>query len=432
MLDIQFIRDNAELVQEKSKQKQVDVDIDKLLQLDSERRELLSKIETLRAERNSIADSLKSGNPSNEQITRGREVKEQIAKLETVLGPIAISFDELLNKVPNMPTDDTPVGTTEKDNQIVKTVGKLPEFDFKPRSDEEIGMMRGLIDKPRAAKISGSRFAYVKGGLVELQFALINWVISVLTNEHLLTEIIKTNKLKVSAKPFTLVLPPPMIRTDTYAATGRLKAGEVTYKLADDDLWLNGSAEHSLAPMYMDEVIDESQLPIRYLGYSTSFRREAGSYGKDMEGLFRMHSFDKLEMESFTDSKTSLDEHYLLIAIQEYLVNQLGLPYQLILKCTADIGDPNARGVDINVWMPAQGAYRETHSADYMSDYQTRGLKTRVKGANGEVSLAYTNDATAFAMGRTIKAIIENYQKKDGTIRVPEVLKPFLGGKATL
>ena len=218
-----------------------------------------------------------------------------------------------------------------------------------------------------------------------------------------------------------------MIRTQVYEATARLKAKEMTYKLEDEELWLNGSAEHSLVPMYMNEILPEDQLPIRYLGFATSFRKEAGSYGKDMEGLFRNHHFDKLEMESFTTPDSSYDEHLFLIAIQEYLVSQLKLPYRVILKCTADIGNPNARGVDIEIWMPSQQQYRETHTADLITDYQTRRLKTRLKRKDDKIELAHTNDATALAMSRTLKAIMENYQSKDGSFKIPEVLKPYLG-----
>jgi seryl-tRNA synthetase len=206
----------------------------------------------------------------------------------------------------------------------------------------------------------------------------------------------------------------------------------VTYKIEQDDLWLNASAEHTLCTMYWNEILPEESLPIRYLGYSTSFRREAGTYGKDAEGIFRMHQFDKLEMEVFSTGETGLAEHKLLIAIQEYLVQQLGLPYRLVQKCTFDIGKPNASGLDIDCWFPGQGAYRETHTADYMTDYQARDLKIRVKRSDGQMQLVHTNDATAFALGRILKAILENNQQEDGSIVVPEVLRPYLGGKESI
>jgi seryl-tRNA synthetase len=296
-----------------------------------------------------------------------------------------------------------------------------------------------MVDKARAAKISGSRFVYLKGDLVRLQFAIIQLVLDTLGNQEIIQKLIDENGLHISAKPFTPVLPPEVLRTEPYVASARLNAEEVTYKLEDDDLWLNASAEHTMCTMYWNEVLPEDMLPIRYIGYSSSFRREAGTYGKDTEGIIRLHQFDKLEMEVFSSPETGLDEHKLLIAIQEYLVQQLGLQYQFIMKCTFDIGKPNARGVDLNVWFPGQNRYIETHTADYMTDYQARDLKTRAKFTRQEPGLAiahttliHTNDATAFALGRIMAAITENYQTADGHITVPAVLKGYLGGREFL
>jgi seryl-tRNA synthetase len=229
-----------------------------------------------------------------------------------------------------------------------------------------------------------------------------------------------------------------MIKTAVFDAMDRLEPRDDRYRVGEpeDDLWLQGSAEHTLGSMYKDEILDEAQFPVRYIGYSSSFRREAGTYGKDTEGIIRMHQFDKLEMEIFSTGEAGLHEHLLLVAIQEYLVAQLGLPYQVLQKCTFDIGKPNARGVDIEVWMPGQAKYRETHTADYMTDYQARRLKTRVRRTNGpnadKVELVHTNDATAFALGRIMVAIMENYQTADGHITVPEVLRPYMGGKSQI
>ena len=422
MLDIQFIRDNAKHVAEKSRQKGFDVDIGKLLELDEKRRRLIGEVEELRAKRNELSGSKK---PSTEQITKGRELKEKIAKTEDELGKTEQEFNVLLKKVPNMPTDDVPVGSKEEDNKVIKTVGEKPKFDFELKNHAELGEALGFIDKERAAKVAGSRFAYIKGDLVKLQFALIQFGLDVLTNEDTLKQIIKDNKLKVSSKPFIPVLPPAVAQTAAYEATGRLNKEEQTYKLADDDLWLNASAEHTLAPMHMDEILDEKDFPIRYVGYTTAFRREAGTYGKDTEGIFRLHQFDKLEMESFSVSENSMQEHMFMIAIQEYLMQQLKLPYQVVLKCSGEIGGPNARGVDIETWLPSQNLYRETHTADYITDYQARRLKTRIRRDSGEVELVHTNDATAFSQ-RPLIAIMENYQTKDGNFEIPEVLKPYL------
>ncbi len=433
MIDIQTIRDNPDLVREKSQQKGYQVDVARLLELDERRRQLLTEVESKRAERNAHAKTLSGGDHSPENIQTGKEIKERLTALEADLEPVEQELEKLLRAVPNMPLDFVPVGATEDENVVTKTVGEPPKLDFTAKHDYQLGAKHDLIDKERATKIAGSRFAYLKGGIVRLQFALIQYVMQTLGDEAFIKKLVEDNGLKVSTKPFTPVLPPAMLRTEPYAASARLNAEEVTYKIEQDDLWLQASAEHTLCTMYWNEVLPEDMFPIRYLGYATSFRREAGTYGKDEEGIFRLHQFDKLEMESFTTPETGLEEHKLHVAIQEYFMQQLKLPYQLLQKCTADIGKPNAAGVDINCWFPGQGKYRETHTADYMTDYQSRDLKIRVRRVtDSKVELVHTADATAFAMSRTLKAIIENYQTADGNIMVPEVLRPFLGGQTTL
>ncbi len=432
MLDIQFIRENSEKVKEAAKNKNVVVDVDRLLTVDSKRRELMQEVEKLRKARNETAAQMKNGQPSTELIAEGKRIKEILGELEVRLEPTEKEYMALLKAVPNVALDTVPVGVSEDENQIVKTVGEKPVFEFDPKSESEIGKTKNIIDKERAAKVAGARFAYIKGDLVKLQLAIMQLVIDTVTDEAVIKKLIKENKLDLKPTPFVPVLPPAMVKTEPYEASARLDAQEVTYKLADDELWMNASAEHSMCTMYMDEILEESELPIRYVAYSTSFRREAGSYGKDTEGIFRMHQFDKMEMEVFSTSETGLEEHKLLVALQEHLMQLLGLPYQLIQKCTADIGKPNAQGVDINTWMPAQSAYRETHTADYMTDYQARRLKTRTKRKNGSIEFVHTNDATAFAMGRILKAILENNQQKDSTVKVPEVLWPYMGGKKVI
>jgi seryl-tRNA synthetase len=431
MLDIRFIRENAGIVAEKSRQKGYDVNIDKLLAVDDNRRKLLAEIEKVRAERNELADTLKAGQPDAQSIERGKKLKEALGQLEAQLQPVENEFQKLLKAIPNIPADDVPVGASEEENVVAKEWGELPRFDFAPKNLWELAESRGLIDKERAAKVSGSRFAYIKGDLVRLQLAIVQFVIESLTNEETLKKIIQDAGLQeVSSKPFTPVLPPLMIRTEVFDAMDRLEPREDRYKVGadEDNLWLQGSAEHTLGPMYMNETIEEKDLPLRFLGYATSFRREAGTYGKDTEGIIRMHQFDKLEMESFTKPEDGMREHLLMVAIQEYLLQQLKIPYRVLQKCTADIGKPNARGIDLEAWLPGAGIYKETHTADYMTDYQARRLQTRIK----DQGLVHTNDATAFALGRTLVAIIENYQKADGTIEVPEVLRGYINGQASI
>lgn len=430
MLDIQFIRDNSELVQEKSKQKGYSVDVNKLLELDKTRRQLLTQIESERAARNAHAKLLStpSGPASEESIQKGKQIKENLVKFEEQLKQAETEYDKILRTVPNMPLADVPIGGSEAENRVVKEWGEKPQFDFEVKNHWQIGEARDWIDKTRAAKVAGARFAYLKGGLVLLEFALWQFALHKLTDKAVLQQIISANKLEVSAEPFIPVLPPAVAKTNVYEATGRLNKEDQTYKLADDDLWLNASAEHTMAPMYMGEILNEEVFPIRYIGYTTAFRREAGTYGKDMEGILRLHQFNKLEMESFSLLEHSLQEHYFMIAIQEYLMQQLNMPYRVILKCTADIGGPNARGVDIEAWLPGQNKYRETHTADYITDYQSRRMQTKVRRQNGALQLVHTNDATVFSE-RPLIAIIENNQTKDGHVHIPKVLQPFLGGR---
>ena len=433
MLDIQFIRDNPELVTKKSLEKGYKVNVGELLEIDTQRRTRLTQVEELRSRRNTLSSEWGTGKPTPQQIEQGKQLKEEITGLEAQLEPLEEKFLELLKQIPNMPLDDVPVGASEDENVVSKTVSEPKNFDFTPKNHWEIVEPRDMLDKVRAAKIAGSRFGYIKGDLVRLEFALVQFVMETLADETILQKLIEDNDLDLTAKPFTPVLPPAMLRTEPYRASARLNAAEVTYKLEDDDLWLNASAEHTLCTMYWNETLPEDQLPIRYIGFLTSFRREAGTYGKDTEGMLRWHQFDKLEMEVFSTPETGLDEHKLLIAIQEYLVQQLDLPYQLLQKCTADIGKPNARGVDINTWFPGQNAYRETHTADYMTDYQARDLKTKLKRTkDGVVELVHTNDATAFATNRIMAAIVENYQTADGHVMVPEVLVPYMGGRTQI
>ena len=434
MIDIQFIRDNPELVSEKSKLKGYAVDVDQLLGFDEQRRKLIIEVEELRRQRNELSGQSQGQKPTDEQLAQGRELKDKLADLEHQFASVDKEYIELLKRVPNMPLDDVPAGSSEDDNVVVKEWGTKPQFDFKPKTHWEIGEARGLIDKERASKVTGSRFAYIKGDLVKLQFALIQFVLDTLTNQAIIEKLIKDNNLNISPKAFTPILPPVMIREDIYDQMDRLEPREDRYHIdgQDDNLWLIGSAEHTMGSMYANEILPVAELPIRYIGYSTSFRQEAGTYGKDAEGILRMHQFDKLEMEVFSTPETGMDEHLLLIAIQEYLMQQLEISYHVLMKCIFDIGKPNARGVDIEAWLPGQDNYRETHSADYMTDYQSRRLKTRVRTEEGEIELVATNDATAFAIGRTMIAIIENNQTSEGKFKIPKVLLPYFSNQTEI
>lgn len=429
MLDIRYIRENPEIVQQNAVNKGYGkLSVSELLAVDETRRDLQKQIDDIREKRNSIAAQMKNGKPEQSLIEQGKRLKEQLAGLEDELRAVDESFTAQLKALPNMALDMVPVGLTEDENVVLKTVGDKPNFDFTPKSHAEIAEKKDWLDSGRAVKIAGSRFVYVKGDLARLEFALWQFGINTLCDQDKIREIIKNAGLAVSDKPFTMVLPPAVAKQEVFEATGRLNKQEQTYKIEDEDLWLNASAEHTMSPMYMNEVLREKDLPIRYVGYTTAFRREAGTYGKDTEGMFRLHQFNKLEMESFSVADGSLDEHLFMVAVQEYLMGQLGLPYRVLEKCTADIGRPNAKGVDIDVWLPSQGVYRETHTADYITDYQARAMKTRVRRESGDLELVHTNDATAFSQ-RPLIAIIENYQTEDGDVVVPEALRPYLNGR---
>lgn len=434
MLDINYIRDNRQKVEDAIKNKGYTIDLDDILQLDDARKELSQKTDILRQERNQISSQMKNGQPDQALISRGKEIKQELSSLEEKLGSVESDFLAKLKTVPNVPCDDVPVGLSEDENEVAEVCGEPTKFNFEPKNHYEIGQARGWIDKERASKVTGARFAYIKGEMVSLQMAIVNFVMNSLSDEGVIKEICEANHLEhISTKPFTTVLPPLMLRTEMYDAMDRLEPRDDRYKIEGEELWLQGSAEHVLGSMHAGEIFAEQDLPVRYLGYATSFRQEAGTYGKDMEGIIRMHQFDKLEMESFSTKETSREEHELFVAIQRWLIEQLRLPYRVIRKCTFDIGKPDARGIDMEVWLPGQGKYRETHTADYMTDYQSRRLNTRVRrDETGEVELVHTNDATAFALGRIMIAVIENYQNEDMTVRVPEVLRKYLNGKEIL
>lgn len=431
MLDIRYIRDNPEKVQENACRKGYgDLSVDELLERDSEKRDLQQKVDELREKRNINSARMKGGKPDQAVIDEGKQIKLELTEREKALNDVDKQCLTLLKALPNMALDSVPIGRSEDENVEARRVGEQPQFDFEVKNHAQIAEAKGWLDSERAVKVAGSRFLYVKGDLARLEFALWQYGIDTLTDQVTLREIIDGAGLqgKVSDAPFTFVLPPAVAKTEVFEATGRLNKQEQTYRIEGEDLWLNASAEHTLSPMYLGEIIPESELPIRLVGYTTAFRREAGSYGKDTEGMFRLHQFNKLEMESFTTAETSLDEHLFMVAIQEYLMKSLGLPYRVLEKCTADIGRPNAKGVDIEVWLPSQGKYRETHTADYITDYQTRAMKTRVRRAQGELELAHTNDATAFSE-RPLIGIIENFQDRDGNVTIPEVLRPYMRGR---
>jgi seryl-tRNA synthetase len=430
MLDIQFIRDNKELAQENAAKKKRPVDIERLLVLDEERRAKLIEVEQLNSLKNDINLLIQKAESSDERaeiIEKGKEIKKQLDTQLPALRLLEEEYFALLYTVPNIATDDTPIGADDTANKILHQVGIKPEFSFVPKEHFELGEELGVIDTRAAAEVSGSRFVYLKGDLVRLQYALVQYIFDVLGSRETLEKIATESNLHVATTPFIPVVPPVFVRPEVLQKMDRLEPRDDRYHLVEDDLYLAGSAEHTLGPLHMGEIIPEQKLPIRYVGYSTAFRRESGTYGKDMKGIIRLHQFDKLEMESFTLPETGLDEQNFLVAIQQHIMQNLRLPYRVMAVCTGDMGKPDARQIDIETWLPGQDQYRETHSADYMTDYQARRLMTRVRRADGNIEYVHMNDGTALAIGRTLVAIMENYQQEDGSILVPNILVPLVG-----
>jgi seryl-tRNA synthetase len=404
MLDIKFIRENVELVKTATKNKQLDPSIvDTALEIDQKRRELIGQVEELRADKNKYA--------SERNAEKGRETKVKLQEIEPKLLEVEKEFLEAMYKIPNIYSDDTPIGKDESENKVIRKWGEPKKFTFTPKDHLELGTALGIIDTETASRVTGARFNYLKGDAVLLQNALHQFAIEVLLE-----------------KGFIPVVPPLFINPETYTRMARLSPEtEIErYRIDRDNQYLIGSAEHTLGPMHMDETLNAKDLPLRYFAFTPAFRREAGSYGKDTKGILRQHQFDKLEMESFATPDQGPKEQELFVSIQEHLMQQLEIPYQVIAICTGDMGGPDFKQMDIESWIPSQDKYRETHTSDYMADYQARRLNTKVK-IGDKTEYVHMNDATAFAMGRVMIAILENYQNEDGSIDVPKVLQKWMG-----
>jgi seryl-tRNA synthetase len=398
MLDIKFIRENPDKVKEGCRKKQVKVDIDKLLELYEKQKKILQKIENLRAKRKKLSGL------NEENLKVLKEIKQELKKLEPEHKKIEEEYQKLMLMIPNLPLDEVPEGKDENDNVVIKEVGKKT-----PKAQDylDIAEKLDLIDVKRASKVSGSRFGYLKKEVVLLHFALIKLAFDILTKEG-----------------FVPVLPPVLISKKAMQAMGYWDRGkEEIYYFEKDDLCLIGTSEQSIGPMHMNEIIKD--LPKRYIGFSTCFRREAGSYGKDTRGIFRVHQFDKVEMFSFSHPEKSRQEHKFLLSMQERLMQELKLPYRIVQLCTGDLGNAAAATYDIETWLPSQQRYRETHSTSNCTDFQARRLNIRYEPGK----FVHTLNGTAFATGRMIIAILENYQQKDGSIKVPSALQKYTGFK---
>ena len=404
MLDIKFIRENPEKVKKACADKNMSVDVDKFLELDKQTRAFQLEIENLRAQKNKLG---------KEDQEKGRELKEQLKGLEESFETANKERSALHRRMPNIPFEDVPVGKDDSENVVLMQVGKLPKFDFTPKEHWQLGEELDIIDLERAAKIAGSRFYFLKNEAAILEMALMNFVFTLLAK-----------------KGFTPVIPPVMIKPAESEAMGYIEnhPDEEAYYLERDELYLTATSEQSLGAMHAKEVLDLIK-PKKYVAFSTCFRRESGSYGKDTKGIFRVHQFDKMEMFIFCKPEESEKEHKNLLAIEEELMKALAIPYQVITICTGDLGKPAARKYDIEAWMPGQNRYRETHSTSNCTDYQARGLEIKYKEKDNSLQFAHTLNGTAFALGRIIVAILENGQQKDGSVKIPKILHKYTGFK---
>jgi len=406
MLDVNLIRQNPEKVKEGIEKKNYAPSlVDEFLAIDEEWRKLTEETDGLRSQQKKLSEERK--------IEEAKALKEKIQSLEENLRFTEEKRKQILNKFPNIPFEDVPVGKDDSENVVLKTVGDLPKWNFKPKNYIELGKNLGIIDTETASETSGSRFGYIKGGAAILEFALVKLAME-----------------RAMEKGFVPIVPPVMIKSEMMKAMGyvdRREDQDETYFLEKDGLYLVGTSEQSIGPMHSGEVFNEKDLPKRYVGFSTCFRREAGSYGKDTKGILRVHQFDKIEMFSFCNPENSKQEHELILSIEEELMRALKLPYHVLQICTGDLGSPAAAKYDIETWVPGENKYRETHSTSNCTDFQARRLNIRYKDKQQANKFIHTLNGTAFAIGRTLIAIIENYQQKDGSILVPEVLRGYMG-----
>lgn len=409
MLDVKFVRENKERVKNAIKYRHLDLNLEKILKLDDRRKDLLQKDEKLRAERNKIAKLGKKG------VTRGKKIKDELQKLEPQIKKVNNEFMDLMYQLPNPAAKDVPVGRNEEDNIVVKKVtGIKCQVTGKDIKDHlQLGENLDIIDMNQASKVSGSRFYYYKKEAVLLQFAIVNWLLEMLLKEK-----------------FVPIIPPVLEKFETAKGTGYFEAlYDDAYHTSQDNLVLVGTSEQSVVPYHMDQILEEKDLPKRYIAYSTCFRREAGSYGKDTKGMIRLHQFDKMEMVSFTRPENSNKEHEFLLSLEEKIMKELKIPYQVVKMCTGDLGLPAARKYDIEAWMPSQDKYRETHSVSTCTDFQARRLNIKYRRKDGSLEYVHTLNGTAFPFSRGPIVIMENYQQKDGTIEIPKVLQKYTGFK---
>jgi seryl-tRNA synthetase len=422
MLDLRFVRTRLDLVAEMLKKRGSSLDLTELESLDRQRRERLASLEELRRRRNEVSDQIaamkKRGEDASKAISEMKQVSAYIKEMEKDLPAFEEKLQGLLMYIPNMPLESVPFGKSSEDNPVVRTWGEPPAFDFEAQPHWEIGERLGILDLPRAAKIAGARFALYRGLGARLERALINFMLDVHTREHGYTE----------------VLPPFLVNSASMTGTGQLpKFAEDLFKVEGWDLYLIPTAEVPVTNIHRDEILSEDDLPVSYVAYTPCFRSEAGSYGKDTRGLIRQHQFNKVELVKLTRPEDSEEQLERLTSDAEDILRRLNLPYRVVCLCTGDLGFSAAKTYDLEVWLPGQGLYREISSCSTFTDFQARRAGIRFKRASAKgTELVHTLNGSGLAVGRTLVAVLENYQRKDGSVIVPEALRPYMGGVAVL
>ncbi len=413
MLDIKFIRENPDIVKAAIKNRNLKLDINEVLDLDTERRKILVEVESLKAERNAIS---KKGKPDKAIIDKMKVLSQKVDDLDSKVEGIDKKIGNLLLYIPNIPHNSIPVGSPEN-NKEVKTWGNIKKFDFKPKTHMEIGEDLDILDFPRSSKISGSGFCLFKGLGALLERSLINFMLDLHTSHYGYKEI----------------FPPFLVNRASMTGTGQLpKLEEDMYKLKDDDLFLIPTAEVPVTNIHRDEVLDESELPKYYTAYTACFRREAGSYGKDTKGLMRVHQFDKVELVKFVKPETSFDELEKLLGNAETVLQKLGLPYRVVMLSTGEMSFAASKCYDIEAWAPGINKNLEVSSCSNFTDFQARRANIKYRTKDKKLEYVHTLNGSGVAMARTVVCILENYQQEDGSVIIPEVLRPYMGGRGKI
>ena len=419
MLDIKIIRENPELVKEAVKKRGEEIDLDNFLSLDERRRELLYEVEQFKRKRNEVSREIgilkKQGEDAEEKVLLMREVSQNIRDMDEEVREIETEMNEFLLMIPNIPDEAVPVGTTEEDNVVARRWGEPREFGFEPKAHWDIGEDLGILDFAAAARMTGSRFALYKGLAARLERALTNFMIDLHTSKHGYKEL----------------FPPFVVNRNSMIGTGQLpKFEEDAFKLFNNqDYYLIPTAEVPVTNMHREEILDGDKLPLYYVAYSACFRAEAGAHGRDTRGLIRQHQFNKVELVKFVEPETSYDELEKLVNDAEQVLQILGIPYRVMLMCTADLGFTAAKKYDIEIWMPSYNRYVEVSSCSNFEDFQARRAEIRYRpDKKSRAQYVHTLNGSGLAVGRTLAALLENYQQEDGTVKIPEALIPYMGG----